>query len=72
MQLEPIWTPTKISGRIYICHLCKGFSDVRYCPRCDHWFCKECRGKYFSRGLEALKQMVKGREAGCCGPVDKE
>jgi len=48
------------------CHLCKRLRDVQHCRDCDHYFCDDCRGKYFERGLEAIKQMVGGKRPGCC------
>lgn len=50
------------------CHLCCWLGTVKYCPKCDHWFCKSCRKLYFRRGLAALKQLIQGKTPGCCGP----
>lgn len=54
-----------LTGR---CHICQQLLEVRYCSACDHWFCEDCRGAYFSRGLAWLKELVGGKRAGCCGP----
>lgn len=49
-----------------ICHLCKKLKNVDHCSACDHYFCEQCRGKYFERGFEAVKEMVGGKRPGCC------
>jgi hypothetical protein len=64
------------------CHMCKVKADetgtqpearaIKFCPLCKHWFCKACRGNFFGRGLEAVKQLVGGRRDGCCGPLGEE
>jgi hypothetical protein len=54
------------------CHLCKETKPVSYCETCEHFFCPDCRVKWFPRGLEAIKQMVAGRTPGCCGPGEQE
>lgn len=56
-----------------VCHMCKVKGDTSekscgYCPVCCHWFCKDCNGRIFARGMAAVKQMVGGRKQGCCGP----
>ena len=51
------------------CHICKRAALITFCRLCDHWFCEYCRGQYWSRGLEAVKQLVGGRTEGCCGPT---
>lgn len=58
-------TDVKHFGR---CHICTQDREIAYCPACDHWFCGRCRWRYFNRGLEAIKEMVKGKHEGCCGP----
>lgn len=50
------------------CHLCLGTKGVTYCELCDHWFCEDCKTRWFWRGLEAVKQLTQGRRPGCCGP----
>lgn len=50
------------------CHICKDTTTIRFCSLCNHWFCSDCRGKFFHRGLEAIKQVVGGKVEGCCGP----
>jgi hypothetical protein len=57
--------PPGIEG---VCHLCQTTQQVRHCVKCDHWFCEACRRRWASRGLAAVKQMIGGREPGCCGP----
>jgi len=49
------------------CHICKDLREVVYCSRCAHWFCEECRGKYWERGFAAVMELVGGRHPGCCG-----
>lgn len=53
------------------CHICKDNTSIQYCSLCKHWFCADCRGKFFHRGLEAIKQAVGGKIEGCCGPKEK-
>lgn len=50
------------------CHLCQDRTEILFCPLCDHWFCSECRTRWFARGLEFVKQLAGGRLEGCCGP----
>jgi len=52
------------------CHICKEQTFIRFCKLCDHWFCNDCRGKYWSRGLAAVKEMIGGKTPGCCGETD--
>jgi hypothetical protein len=54
------------------CHLCRSLTMISCCVLCEHWFCGDCRVKWFPRGLEAIKQMVAGRTPGCCGPEEQE
>ncbi len=54
-----------------LCHICQMVGQIKYCSKCDHWFCKKCRRQFFWRGLEALKELVKGRQPGCCGPLEE-
>jgi len=53
------------------CHLCKNIGPITYCRVCRHWFDQPCRSKVFSRGIEAVKQLIAGRTEGCCGPVEE-
>lgn len=50
------------------CHLCQDRVEILYCSICEHWFCEECRNRWFKRGLEFVKQLAGGRQPGCCGP----
>lgn len=52
------------------CHICQDLKKVKYCSVCDHWFCADCRNRFFWRGLEAIKVLVSGSEPGCCGPLE--
>lgn len=40
------------------CCLCGYDEGVSHCPLCGHNFCGTCRGLYFDRGLEALKEFI--------------
>lgn len=52
------------------CHLCREeHALIMYCKACDHWMCGVCRKKWFNRGLAALKEVLGGRQEGCCGPI---
>jgi len=52
------------------CHICQESTPIRYCPICDHWFCDQCRGKYWERGFAAVMELVKGRSGpDCCGVI---
>lgn len=57
--------PSEVTGR---CHICKTHQIIRWCGLCKHWFCGECKVKYFHRGLEAVKELLNGSYPGCCGP----
>jgi hypothetical protein len=52
------------------CHLCKRILPIVYCGRCRHYFCEDCRHRWFDRGLEFVKQLVGGRRKGCCGIIE--
>ena len=55
-------------GQLGKCHICGQHCPIKFCPECDHWFCKPCRKRYFLRGIEFVKQLVGGKRSGCCGP----
>jgi hypothetical protein len=48
------------------CCMCGGCSGVAHCKACGHDFCRSCRGKWFSRGMEAVKTML-GQTTLLCG-----
>lgn len=50
------------------CHLCKEVKPILYCEMCQHWFCGVCRTNIPARGIEALKEAIRGRLLNCCGP----
>ena len=54
------------------CHICKGIAEIEWCRVCGHWFCSPCRRMWFSRGVEAIKEILTGATPGCCGPVPEE
>jgi hypothetical protein len=52
-----------------VCHICSMSRPIRYCSTCKHWFCADCRTRWFSRGLGFLKEkFLTGAKPGCCGP----
>lgn len=51
------------------CHMCGEVLSCGFCNICCHWFCDKCRPNVFARAMEAVKEMVSGAKAGCCGPV---
>ena len=55
-----------------ICHLCdpKRITEVEFCSMCNHWFCDDCRRRYWARGLAAVKQMIGRKRKGCCGIME--
>lgn len=59
------------------CHICQSLADVSFCPVCDHWFCDECRRRYWARGLAFVRFLVASvmglapRRGVCCGPTEK-
>ena len=64
MATAVVSTPT--IGR---CHICQDReAEIDYCSLCKHWFCDSCRGRWFARGLEFVKQLAGGPQPGCCGP----
>lgn len=61
-----------------LCHLCpkKGPRPIEFCSVCGHYFCSECRNRYWDRGLEAVKELVakafgSSPEGYCCGPEEE-
>jgi hypothetical protein len=55
-----------------LCHICKEIKRISYCELCGHWTCPDCRGRYWQRGLAAVKEMLGGHTPGCCGPEEQE
>lgn len=53
------------------CHLCQETKWVDYCGICDHYFCENCRSKWFDRTVEFVKQLCAGKVPGCCGPREE-
>jgi hypothetical protein len=53
------------------CHFHEGIVEIEYCPACQHFFCEDCRRRYWARGLAAVKQMIGGRRKGCCGIIER-
>lgn len=51
-----------------ICHVCKTWTSVGFCPLCCHWFCATCSWDVVSRIAGALAQWFGGPTPGCCGP----
>lgn len=54
------------------CCLCDDrTNDIKWCPACNHSFCKSCRASYFHRGVAALKEwMLSKPPAFCDHPVE--
>lgn len=42
------------------CHICHEVTDVEFCAACNHFFCAECRGKYWHRGMAFVKELIGG------------
>jgi hypothetical protein len=62
--------PAQLIGK---CHICKEMDKpIAWCGKCQHWFCAECRRKYWHRGIEAIKQLIGGKTPGCCGVTENE
>lgn len=55
-----------------LCHICGMIGQIRFCPKCQHWFCRKCRSRFFWRGVEAIKEMLNGKQEGCCGPLEED
>ena len=50
------------------CHICKEMDKpIAWCGKCQHWFCGDCRKKYWHRGWEAIKELIGGKTPECCG-----
>lgn len=50
------------------CHICKDTKPIKYCPLCEHWFCADCRKKWWDRGLGFIREHFLGMSIpGCCG-----
>lgn len=58
--------PVEVRGK---CHICQEQKWVSYCDLCRHFFCGDCRGKWFDRTVEFILEKFGGRKPGCCGPV---
>ena len=50
------------------CHICKLSAEIEFCGLCGHWFCADCRTKWFDRSLEFVRVLIGGKAPGCCGP----
>lgn len=59
-------TLVAVSGR---CHICQRFDLLEFLLWAEHWVCIECRDQFCSSGLEHTRDMLKGAELDCCGPV---
>lgn len=55
-----------------LCHICEMIGQIKYCPICKHWFCRRCRSRFFARGLEFVKELIKGKQDNCCGPMEED
>lgn len=60
---------------IGVCHLCRTRTSITWCPDCWHWFCEACKGHWFWRGLEYVKEIIHVvlglfpyLDQECCGP----
>jgi len=51
------------------CHICGEVTSCGFCNLCCHWFCRTCNPNIFARAIGAVKELVGGPRAGCCGPV---
>ena len=49
------------------CCLCGGKGLVKFCAICQHSFCENCRGKYWERGVEFVKELVGRSTLHCRG-----
>jgi hypothetical protein len=60
--------------RLGVCHIHPRpeFVEVIYCGICEHWFCDECRHRWWKRGQKFIEQLVQGKWPGCCGPIEGE
>lgn len=38
--------------------MCGSSDGTAVCDACGHQFCKDCRGRYFTRGIAAVKEML--------------
>lgn len=54
------------------CHICKEEKPISCCAWCEHFFCSDCRGVWWKRSLEAIKERIGGKHPGCCGPINQE
>ena len=50
------------------CHVCGKWESCGFCNICCHWFCRTCNPKVFVRAAMAVKELLGGPVAGCCGP----
>ena len=51
------------------CHMCAEMRPVKFCERCQHFFCEECGDNYLGRTLEFLKEKLGGPRPDCCGVI---
>jgi hypothetical protein len=49
---------------------CPPTTKITYCSVCEHWFCETCKKRWWERGIEAVKELIDGKLAGCCGPKE--
>ena len=50
----------------WACCLCGAHEGLVHCGICGHDFCGECKGRYYWRGIEAVKALL-GRSTLLCG-----
>lgn len=50
-----------------VCHVCRAFTLCRFCCKCGHWLCENC--KYSLKRVVAVL-LYDGKPA-CCGPIPR-
>lgn len=67
-------TPIDDHGNTHVgvCHICHERTNIAYCTVCKHWFGYCCRSKWWSRSIEAIREVIRetqrGADGRCCGP----
>ena len=78
---QDVNNPLRMDRHVGLCHMCRDTRLITYCGFCEHWLCRECRNKWYERGVEAVMTAInavliliwKNHEYGpCCGPDGEE
>lgn len=67
---QPQAVPRAYRGQVMgRCHICRNLAPVELLVALEHWICIECQDRFLGRGVEFVRDMLKGESLDCCGPI---